>query len=484
MRAMSTSAIILAAGQGTRMKSALAKVLHPLCGRPMVDFVVQAALDAGAEDAVVVVGHQREQVGEHLRRRFGQRVRTAVQDEQRGTGHAVACGLPAVRDSAHTLLLLYGDTPLVPRVALAALLAARADGDRALAMLSCSLDDPSGYGRILRDAAGEVSAVREHRDCSAEEHAIEEINPGMYAARADFLRAALEQLRPDNDQGELYLTDVVAMAAQQGAVATHDADATLLAGINDRAQLAAAEARMAADICDRWRREGVTVRPGAWIEADVQLEADAVIEPGAVLRGRTSVGAGARIDVGAVLDDVTVEAGAHIKPYAVCQDARVGSQAQVGPMAHLRPGSELDELVRVGNFVEVKKVHLKRGAKANHLAYLGDGEVGEGANIGAGTIFCNYDGFQKHRTIIGDGAFVGSDSQLVAPVRVGLGAYVATGTTVTRDVPDDALAIARVRQDNKEGYASRMKRRLRLAAEREKARAAADSEAASEKKAP
>jgi bifunctional UDP-N-acetylglucosamine pyrophosphorylase/glucosamine-1-phosphate N-acetyltransferase len=453
------TAIILAAGQGTRMKSSRAKVLHPMCGKPMIDFVVHAALAAGAKTAVVVVGHQRESVEEHLRAAFGERVRTAVQSEQRGTGHAVMCALPALPPEAEGALILYGDTPLVRAEVLRALCAGRADRNRALAMLTCRVDDPTGYGRILRNG-GKIVGVKEHRDCSDAERAIDEINPGMYAARVDFLTRALGELRPDNDQGELYLTDVVAAAARTEEVAGRAAPAATLAGINDRAQLAELEEAMYMRIADAWRREGATIKRGARIDAGVIIERDAIVEHGVMLRGGTHVGQGAHVDVGCVLDDVTVAAGAKILPYSVCASSTIGEGARVGPFSHLRPDSQVGPDAHVGNFVETKKTKLARGAKANHLAYLGDGDIGEGANVGAGTIFCNYDGFRKHKTVIGAGAFIGSDSQIVAPITVGDGAYVATGTTVTKDVPADALAISRVKQENKEGYASRLRSRL------------------------
>ena len=459
MRAMIT-AIILAAGQGTRMKGGPPKVLHPIAGRPMVDYVVRAALDAGAHDAVVVVGCEREQVVAHLQGAFPDVVRTVVQEPQRGTGDAVRCAMPALGHDCDTALLLYGDTPLLGKVELERLLQARAKDDAPLAMLTCMLDDPTGYGRIIRNEDGAIERVLEHCDASDAVRAIREVNPGMYAVRVDFLRSALESLRADNAQRELYLTDAVALAAARAPVAWFEAAAESLGGINDRAQLAAAEEVMHARIADRWRRAGITVRAGARIDAQVELAPDALVDHGAVLRGRTRGGARARIGVGVMLDDVEVGEDALIKPYSVCSQSSIGPRAQVGPFAHLRPDSRLDADAHVGNFVETKKTHLGRGAKANHLAYLGDGEIGEEANVGAGTIFCNYDGFQKHRTVIGPKAFIGSDSQLVAPVTVGAGAYVATGTTVTKDVPPDALAIARPRQENKEGYAAKLRAKL------------------------
>lgn len=453
-----TTAVILAAGQGTRMKSDLPKVLHPLAGQAMIDFVIAAALDAGADDAVVVVGHRRELVEEHLAARFGDQVRTAVQAEQRGTGHAVRCAIGELADATEALLL-YGDTPLLRAEDLRRLLATRREAAAPLALLTCRVPDPTGYGRILREG-DHVVAIREHRDCDANQRAIDEINPGMYAVDASFLRGALEQLRPDNDQGELYLTDVVALAAAEGRVADCDAEAATLGGINDRAQLAVAEEAMHQRIGDRWRREGATIRASARIDAGVTIARDAIVEHGAVLRGATRIGAGAVVDVGCVLEDVEVATGARLLPYTVATRSTVGERAQAGPFSHLRPDSRLDEEAKIGNFVETKKTHLRRGAKANHLAYLGDGDIGEEANVGAGTIFCNYDGFQKHQTIIERGAFIGSDSQLVAPITIGAGAYVGTGTTVTKDVPPDALAIGRARQSNKDGYASRLKARL------------------------
>ncbi len=458
-----STAIILAAGQGTRMKSARPKVLHELCGRPMIHHVVVAAQRAGAEDVIVVVGHGREEVAAYLAGAFGDRVRTAVQETQQGTGHAVRCALPALSPSASWVFVLYGDTPLLDPAALARLPRAL-DGDPSatLALLTVRLPDPTGYGRIVRDAAGRVLRVVEQKDATPAERALDEVNPGVYLARASFLREAVAALQPNNAQGELYLTDVVeAAAAAGGAVPVAAVDAASLAGINDRAQLAAAEDLLYGRIADAIRHGGATVRSSARIDAGVTVEPEAVIEHGVVLRGNTRIGAGARIDVGSVLTSTVVAAGAVVKPYTVSQDATIGEAAQIGPFSHLRPASRIEAEAHVGNFVETKNTTVRRGAKANHLAYLGDGDVGEGANIGAGTIFCNYDGFRKHRTDIGAGAFIGSDSQIVAPVRIGAGAYVATGTTVTRDVPDGALAISRVRQENKEGYADRLKARLK-----------------------
>lgn len=460
------TAIVLAAGQGTRMKSALPKVLHHLCGRPMLDWVLEAAFGAGADDAIAVVGHERERVAAHLAKTYGDRVRTAVQAEQNGTGHAVMCALPELRADAERVLILYGDTPLLRPDDLRALIAALGDASGSeLGMLTCRVPDPTGYGRVLRQH-GAIVGVREHRDCDATERLIDEINPGMYVARTAFLREALDGLKPNNDQGELYLTDVVALAAQNGDVIGQSADADTLEGINDRTQLAALEQRMYLRIADVWRRAGATIRSTARIDAGVLIEPDARIEHHAVLRGSTRIGAEAVVDVGCVLEDVTVERAAHLKPYSVAQASRIGPRAEVGPFSNLRPDTVLEEEAKVGNFVETKKTLLRRGAKANHLAYLGDGDIGEDANVGAGTIFCNYDGFQKHKTVLGRGAFIGSDSQLVAPVTIGEGAYVATGTTVTKDVPPHALAIARARQQNKDGYATRLK--ARLAAQKKK----------------
>lgn len=469
---MSLAAIVLAAGQGTRMKSARPKVLHELAGRPMVLHVLEAVLDAGAEHVIVVVGHGREAVEEVVRARHGERVSIVVQAEQRGTGHAVGCALPALRDDATRVLLVCGDTPLLAAGDLRALAAsldaplhegAEAGAARAeLGMLTMHVDDPTGYGRVLRDASGRVTAVREHKDASPEERLVREVNPAVYVASAAFLRASVGELEPNNAAGELYFTDVVAKAARAGAVvARTSSDALSLQGINDRAQLAHAEALLFERIADRHRRAGATIRAGARIDAEVVVGADVVIEHGVVLRGATRVGDGAVLDVGAVLTNVEVGPFAVVKPYSVLSDSIVGERAQVGPFSHLRPESVLEAEVHVGNFVETKKTVLRRGAKANHLAYLGDGDVGEGANVGAGTIFCNYDGFKKHKTVIGRGAFIGSDTQLVAPITVGEGAYVATGTTVTRDVPADGLAISRVKQENKEGYASRLRARLK-----------------------
>lgn len=464
----SFAAIVLAAGQGTRMKSERPKVLHAIAGRPMVAWPIEAALAAGAETVVVVVGHGRAEVEAELAARFDSRVTTAVQSEQLGTGHAVRCALPALEGFAGEVVILYGDVPLIEPEAIEALRASRMRGP--LALLTCRAPDPRGYGRILRDSTGAIVGVREHKDASPDELAIDEINPGVYCAEASFLRESLEALRADNAQGELYLTDVVSAAASRGGADGVEWPLASLAGVNDRAQLAEAAAVMRRRIAARHARAGVTVRDldHVYIDADVEIGPDAILEPGVVLRGKTRIGEGAHVDVGCVLTDVEVAPRAYLKPYTVATDSRIGEGAQVGPFSHLRPGSELGPDVHVGNFVETKKTTMARGAKANHLAYLGDGIIGEDVNVGAGTIFCNYDGFQKHTTVLEAGAFIGSDSQLVAPVRVGKNAYVATGTTVTRDVPEDALAVGRARQENKIGYAPRLRAKLKHAAEEAK----------------
>jgi bifunctional UDP-N-acetylglucosamine pyrophosphorylase / glucosamine-1-phosphate N-acetyltransferase len=460
-----TAAIILAAGHGKRMKSSLSKVLHPIAGRPLVYYPVRAALDAGCTEVVVVVGHGREAVESYLRTAFGDKVKTAVQADPRGTGDAARVGLTAVSGDASVGLVFYGDVPLlvgadVLAVAQALSSAARGVG---LAMATCEVPDPFGYGRILRDVAGNIREVREEKDLRSDsERRTREINPGIFAVPIPLLEAALAGLRSDNAQGELYLTDIVAFAAARGlSTLGVQSREEVLVGVNDRPQLVAAEAMMYARIARKWGAAGATVKPGAQVDEAVVLGEDAVVEAGVVLRGETRIERGARIDVGCVVTDSTIGAGALLKPYSVVTDSRVGDLAQIGPFAHLRPGSAIGESAHVGNFVETKKTTMGRGAKANHLAYLGDGVVGDDANVGAGTIFCNYDGYQKHTTVIGRGAFIGSDSQLVAPVTVGDGAYVATGTTVTVDVPADALAISRTRQENKAGYAPRLRARMK-----------------------
>jgi bifunctional UDP-N-acetylglucosamine pyrophosphorylase/glucosamine-1-phosphate N-acetyltransferase len=456
------TAIVLAAGLGKRMKSALPKVLHRAAGTPLVLFPIRAALAAGADAVVCVVSPEvKDRVAESLARELpGARVSIAVQAEPRGTGDAVRAGIGEVE--SERVLILCGDTPLVRAHDVRALVDALGEGE--LALMSAVLDEPHGYGRVLRDARGEVTEVREHRDLRTdEERAVREVNAGVYVAKTASLRAALERITADNAAGEYYLTDVVALAAAGGGAVALAGHPENLLGVNDRAQLAEAEELLFRRIAREHQRAGVTVRGDARIDAGVVVGEDAVIEAGVVLRGRTRVGVGAVVDVGSVVTDSEIGERALVKPYSVITESRVGSRAQIGPFAHLRPGSEIEEEAHIGNFVETKKTRVRKGAKANHLSYLGDGDVGEGANVGAGTIFCNYDGYQKHLTVIGPGAFIGSDSQIVAPVRIGKGAYVATGTTVTQDVPDDALAISRVRQENKLGYAPRLKARLEAA---------------------
>jgi bifunctional UDP-N-acetylglucosamine pyrophosphorylase/glucosamine-1-phosphate N-acetyltransferase len=392
---------------------------------------------------------------------------TALQAEPRGTGDAARCGVDALAGEVGTVAILNGDCPLLSARAVRSLVDRAGEAGVPAAIVTTHLDDPRGYGRIVRDADRRIVRIREERDCAPDEAALREVNPGIYAFRAAFFRGAVARLRTDNAQGELYLTDMIEHAAREGGVTDLPWDAAEVVGVNDRNELVACERALMRVLLRRHGENGVTVRrpDTVHVDADVEIASDVTIEGHVQLRGRCRIGAGARIDVGCVLENVGVGAGANLLPYTVATDSAIGERARVGPFANLRPGTELAEDVHIGNFVETKKTRVGRGSKANHLAYLGDGLIGERVNVGAGTIFCNYDGYGKYVTVLEDGVFVGSDSQLVAPVKVGKDGYVATGTTVTMDVPPDALAVGRARQENKAGYAARVRATLKARAD-------------------
>ena len=454
---------VMAAGLGTRMKSDTPKVLHKIAGRPMLHWVVTAARTAGASRVVAILGHKNEVVKAALDASFGAgEVQVALQPEQRGTGHAVQCALPAVESEPddRIVVILSGDAPLLASERIAELTAACAASPAGMALLSTVPPRPMPYGRLVRDASGKLEKIVEHPDATEEQRKIQDTNAGFYAIKLGHLRKDLAALRADNAKGELYLTDLVAHAAARGGATAIDAPFTEVAGINDRVDLAAVEVEARRRINEAWMRAGVTmVDPAStYIDADVgPLGKDVWIAPNVALRGKTAIGDHVRIDIGTVITDVQVAEHANIKPYSVLTESMIGARAQVGPFSHCRPGSRLDEDVHLGNFVETKKTHLMAGAKANHLAYLGDASVGQKANVGAGVITCNYDGVGKYKTTIEAGAFVGSDSQLVAPVTIGRDSYVGSGTTVTKDVPRGALAITRVKQVNVEGWADRFR---------------------------
>ena len=454
---------VMAAGLGTRMKSDLPKVLHRVAGRPLLHWVVTAARTAGAGRVIAILGHKASDVQSSLDASFGAgAIEVALQSEQRGTGHAVQCALPAVAGEPddRIVLILTGDAPLLAAERIAQLVAACEASPAGMALLSTVPPRPMPYGRLVRSREGKLLRIVEHADATDDERKIEDTNAGFYAIRLGHLRRDLAALRAANAKGELYLTDLVAHAAERGGATAIDAPFAEVAGINDRVDLAATEATARRRINEAWMQAGVTMVDPAttYIDADVgPLGKDVWLAPNVALRGRTSVGDGARIDTGAVIVDVQIADHAYLKPYSVLTDSAIGSRAEIGPFTHCRPGSRIDEDAKLGNFVETKKTHLMAGAKANHLAYLGDASVGAKANIGAGTITCNYDGVAKHQTTIEAGAFIGSDTQLVAPVTVGRDAYVGSGTTVTKDVPRGALALTRVKQVNVEGWADRFR---------------------------
>jgi len=453
----------MAAGLGTRMKSETAKVLHKVAGRPMLHWVVTTARSAGAARVVAILGHQIEAVKASLDASFGAgAVDIAQQAEQRGTGHAVQCALPAVANEPddRIVVILTGDAPLLPAERISELVAAAAASPAGMALVSTVPDRPMPYGRLVRDDKGVLAKIVEHPDASPEQRLIKDTNAGFYAIRLGHLRSDLSKLSADNAKAELYLTDLVAHAYARGGATSIDAPFTEVTGINDRVDLAAVETAARKRINEGWMRAGVTMIDPAstYVDADVgPLGKDVILGANVALRGKTTIGDGVQIDHGAVITDASIAAGTHIKPYSVVAESQIGERAQIGPFSHLRPGTRVDEDVHLGNFVETKKTHMMAGAKANHLAYLGDASVGAKCNIGAGVITCNYDGVGKYKTTIEAGAFVGSDSQLVAPVTIGRDAYVGSGTTVTKDVPRGALAITRVKQVNVEGWADRFR---------------------------
>jgi bifunctional UDP-N-acetylglucosamine pyrophosphorylase/glucosamine-1-phosphate N-acetyltransferase len=454
-----TVAVILAAGKGTRMKSRLPKAAHRVCGKPMARYPVEAAREAGAERVVVVVGHEADAV----RSAVGDDVEYVLQSEQRGTGHAVMQADAALRE-ADDVLVLNGDLTLITAEDLSTLLERHRATGAAATILTAELDDPASYGRVVRRPDQSVARLVERRDASPAELAVREINVGLYAFRGPELRDRLRRLRPDNDQGEYYLTDVIGLLVADGcrveAVAAADPRSAL--GINDRVELAEAAAILRQRILRRLMLSGVTIidPDTTYVDAEVEVGQDSVIHPMTTLQGRTVIGAecqigpSARIVDCALADRVTVHA-------SVLVESIVGEGSRIGPFANLRAGCRLGREVKVGDFVELKNAVLEDRVSAGHITYLGDVTVGERTNVGAGTVTCNYDGRKKHRTVIGKGTFIGTHATLVAPLTIGEGAYVAAHSVVTEDVPADAMAIARSRQTTKEGWAARWRQKTK-----------------------
>jgi bifunctional UDP-N-acetylglucosamine pyrophosphorylase / glucosamine-1-phosphate N-acetyltransferase len=451
--------VILAAGKGTRMKSAVPKVLHAAAGLPLIEHVLRTADSVSPASVVLIVGHQAEAVQTALGGRSG--LRFAVQEPQLGTGHALLQAEHALAGASGTVVLLSGDVPLLQPETLQALVAHHEAAGAAATVLTAMVDDPAGYGRIERHD-GRISAIVEHKDASAEQRQIREINSGIYAFDIRPLFEALRQIGSANAQGEYYLPDLVKIYRDRGLTVetvTLD-DPREILGVNSRKELAqiGQVLRMARN--DELMAAGVTIidPATAYIGPDVTIGADTVIHPNVYLEGRTTIGANCEIHCGVRIVNSTLDEGVFVNSYCVITDSRVARGARLGPFAHIRPDSLVGEDAHVGNFVELKKTVLGRGSKANHLAYLGDAVIGEKVNVGAGTITCNYDGRKKSQTTIEDGAFIGSDSQLVAPVTVGKGAYVAAGSSITENVPPGSLAIARGKQVNKLGWVDSKKK--------------------------
>jgi len=454
-----THIVILAAGKGTRMKSAEPKVLHPAGGLPLIEHVLRAADHLNPATRVLVVGHLADRVKAALSKRLG--LRFALQEPQLGTGHALLQAESHLAGAGGTVVLLSGDVPLLRPETLQQLVARHESSGAAATVLTARVRGPHEYGRIVREN-GRIAAIVEHKDATPEQRAIDEINSGIYAFALAPLFDALRSIGSANAQGEYYLPDLVGIYRSQGKIVetvTLD-DPRQILGVNSRRELADVSAILKASKNDGLMASGVSlVDPAtAYIGPDVEIGPDTTIHPNVYLEGQTRIGANCVIHAGVRIVDSTIDDGVVINNYCVITESHVSSGAQLGPFAHLRPKSDIGENAKVGNFTELKKTTLGKGSKAPHLSYLGDAVIGEKVNVGAGTITCNYDGSHKHPTIIEDGAFIGSDSQLVAPVRIGKGAYIAAGSSVVEDVPEGALAIARAKQTNKPGWVEKKKK--------------------------
>ncbi|MFD7439525.1 bifunctional UDP-N-acetylglucosamine diphosphorylase/glucosamine-1-phosphate N-acetyltransferase GlmU [Streptomyces sp. NPDC059861] len=451
--------VVLAAGEGTRMKSATPKVLHEICGRSLVGHVLAAAGELKPENLVVVVGHAREQVTAHLGD-VAPDVRTAVQAQQNGTGHAVRMGLEELGDGlAGTVVVVCGDTPLLTGETLKNLARTHSEDGNAVTVLTAEVPDATGYGRIVRDpASGAVTAIVEHKDASDEQRAIREINSGVFAFDGRLLAEALGQVRTNNSQGEEYLTDVLGILREAGhrVGASVAGDHREIAGINNRVQLAEARRILNDRLLTAAMLDGVTVvDPGStWVDAGVTFEQDVVVLPNTLLQGSTHLGAGCEVGPNSRLKDTRVGAGARVDN-TVSDGAVVGPEATVGPYAYLRPGTRLGRKGKIGTYVETKNASIGEGTKVPHLSYVGDATIGDNSNIGAASVFVNYDGEEKHHTTVGSHCKTGSDNMFVAPVTIGDGAYTAAGSVITKDVPPGSLAVARGQQRNIEGWVAR-----------------------------
>ncbi|MBW3227715.1 bifunctional UDP-N-acetylglucosamine diphosphorylase/glucosamine-1-phosphate N-acetyltransferase GlmU [Marinobacter adhaerens] len=442
--------VILAAGQGSRMKSALPKVLHPIAGRPMLHHVIDTAKQLGAERIHTVIGHGADKVRETTDEAS---VNWVTQSEQLGTGHAVAQALPDLPDDAR-VLVLYGDVPLTRHETLDGLVGTL--DDNTLGLLTVTMDNPQGYGRIVRSADGDVQSIVEQKDASPEQQQIREVNTGILAVSAKHLKTWLPTLSNSNAQGEYYLTDIIAMAVEQGLriAVSQPENPYEVQGVNNRLQLAELERWFQRQQADRLMTEGATLADPSRIDVrgELSIGNDLWIDVNVVFEGKVSLGSNVSIGPGCVIKDATIADGAEIKANSVIEGAVIGASAQIGPFARIRPGTELAANTKVGNFVETKKAIVGEGSKINHLSYVGDASLGRNVNVGAGTITCNYDGVNKYRTVLGDGVFVGSNTALVAPVTVAAEATIGAGSTITRDVADHELAVARGRQRNIAGW--------------------------------
>ena len=453
------TAVILAAGQGTRMKSRMAKVLHRAGGKALVEHVIGAAKGIAAPERIfVVVGHQAEAVGA-VAQAAG--VGAIHQTEQLGTGHAVMCGEDRLAGLGGLLLVLNGDCPMIRTETLENLIALYRETGAGAAMITTDLDDPTGYGRIIRQPNGDVEAIVEHKAATEEQHAVREINVGFYCFDADAFWKHVHEIRPDNPAREYYLTDMIAILLKAGhrVTALKAADSSEMLGINNRVELAAVDRIMRDRKVRQLMLDGVTIEKPETvsIDSDVVVGTDTVIGPFVQITGSTVIGENCRIGASSIVENSTLADDVDVFPFSSVSASTLDAHAQVGPYARLRMGAHLEESAHVGNFVELKKTRLGAGSKSMHLAYLGDSQIGAKVNIGAGTITCNYDGINKHQTTIRDGAFIGSNSTLVAPIEIGSGSYIGAGSVITHPVPDKSLAIGRARQFIKEGWVKKPK---------------------------